>query len=66
LANLQNHHPVFSKVSEPGLGDGMLPVAPLNRLTMLTDHIKPEERAVTTLNRDVVYGFGILSSCRTS
>lgn len=61
MVNIHNRHLVFSKVPENGLGDGVLPVAPLNRLTMLTDYIKPEERAVATPNQDVVYGFGIFS-----
>src|SRR5262245_31923421 len=59
LVNMHNRHLVFSKVPEAGLGDGVLPVGPLNRLTMLTDYIKPEERAVATPNQDVVYGFGV-------
>lgn len=61
MVNMHNRHLVFSKVPESGLGDGVLPVAPLNHLTMLTDYIKPEERAVATPNQDVVYGFGIFS-----
>jgi len=61
LVNMYNRHVVFSKVPENGLGDGVLPVAPLNRLTMLTDYIKPEERAVATPNQDTVYGFGVFS-----
>ena len=61
MVNMHNRHLVFAKVPENGLGDGVLPVGPLNRLTMLTDYIKPEERAVATPNQDVVYGFGILS-----
>jgi len=61
LVNLHNRQQVFAKVPENGLGDGVLPVGPLNRLTMLTDYIKPEERAVATPNQDVVYGFGILA-----
>lgn len=61
LVNMHNRHLIFSKVPESGLGDGVLPLAPLNRLTMLTDYIKPEERAVATPNQDVVYGFGLFS-----
>ena len=61
LVNMHNRLLVFSKVPESGLGDGVLPVAPLNRLTMLTDYIKPEERAVATPNQDTVYGFGIFA-----
>jgi hypothetical protein len=61
LVNLHNRRLIFSKVPEYGLGDGVLPLAPLNRLTMLTDYIKPEERSVATPNQDTVYGFGLLS-----
>jgi hypothetical protein len=61
MVNMHNRRLVFSKVTENGLGDGVLPVGPLNRVTMLTDYIKPEERAVATPNQDVVYGFGIFS-----
>lgn len=65
LVNLHNRHLVFDKVPENGLGDGVLPVAPLNRLTMLADYIKPEERAVATPNQDVAYGFGIFALDRS-
>ena len=61
MVNMHNRQLVFSKVPYNGLGDGVLPVGPLNSLTMLTDYIKPEERAVATPNQDVVYGFGLLS-----
>ncbi|WP_367345966.1 DUF1254 domain-containing protein [Stenotrophomonas bentonitica] len=60
MVNLHNRHVVFSKVPGFGLGEGILPMAPINRLTMLTDYIKPEERAVATPNQDVAYGFGLL------
>jgi hypothetical protein len=61
LVNMHNRLLVFEKVPENGLGDGVLPVGPPNRVTMLTDYIKPEERAVATPNQDVVYGFGIMA-----
>ncbi|MFK4872391.1 DUF1254 domain-containing protein [Novosphingobium sp. ZW T3_23] len=61
LVNMHNRRVVFSKVPESGLGDGVLPIAPLNRLTMLTHYIDPDERAVATPNQDVAYGFGIFS-----
>ena len=35
--------------------------APLNRLTMLTDYVDPEERNVACPNQDVVYGLGLLA-----
>ncbi|MFY9631750.1 MAG: DUF1254 domain-containing protein [Candidatus Cybelea sp.] len=40
---------------------GPAPIAPLNRLEMLTDYIEPEERMVACPNQDVVYGMGILA-----
>ncbi|MRG56783.1 DUF1214 domain-containing protein [Phyllobacterium sp. SYP-B3895] len=61
MVNMHNRQMVFSKVPENGLGDGILPVGPLGRVTMLTDYIKPEERGVATPNQDVVYGFGIFA-----
>ena len=35
--------------------------APLNRLTMLTDYVDPEERNVACPNQDVVYGLGMIT-----
>jgi hypothetical protein len=40
---------------------GPVPIAPLNRLEMLTDYIEPEERVVACPNQDVVYGMGIFA-----
>ena len=40
---------------------GPLPQAPLNRLTMLTDYIAPEQRNTACPNQDVVYGIGLLA-----
>jgi hypothetical protein len=40
---------------------GPVPIAPLNRLEMLTNHIAPEERVVACPNQDVVYGLGVLA-----
>ena len=34
---------------------------PLNRVTMLTDYIAPEQRSVATANQDVVYGTAFFS-----
>ena len=61
MVNMHKRQMVFSKVPENGLGDGILPVGPIGRVTMLTDYIKPEERGVATPNQDVVYGFGIFA-----
>jgi len=60
LVNIENRRTTFAKVPQPMLS-GPLPVAPPNRLTMLTDYIEPEERAVACPNQDVVYGNGVLA-----
>ena len=61
MVNMHNRHTIFQKVPEPGLAGGIVPVAPLNQLSMLTDYINPMERIVACPNQDVVYGFGIIS-----
>jgi hypothetical protein len=60
LVNIHNRRTTFAKVPQQMLS-GPLPVAPLNRLTMLTNYIEPEERAVACPNQDVVYGNGVLA-----
>src|SRR5262249_13058343 len=60
LINIYNKRQAFSQAPESGRLSGILPVAPLNRLSMLTDYIQPEERAVACPNQDVVYGGGVL------
>jgi hypothetical protein len=61
LINQLHRRAAFAKAPEPGrLGD-VLPVAPVGRLSMLTDYIKPEESFVTCPNQDTVYGAGFLS-----
>src|SRR5262245_19604037 len=60
LVNIQNRRATFTPVPQPMLS-GPLPIAPPNRLTMLTDYIEPEERAVACPNQDVVYGNGVLA-----
>jgi hypothetical protein len=37
---------------------GAIPAAPVNRITMLVDYIRPDERAIVTPNQDTVYGQG--------
>jgi hypothetical protein len=60
MVNIHNRRATFSKLSEPMIANA-LPVAPPNRLTMLSDYIEPEERAVACPNQDVVYGNGVLA-----
>ena len=61
MVNMHNRAAVMAKVPENGLLGGIVPVAPLNSLTMLTDYVDPAERIVATPNQDVVYGLGTLS-----
>src|SRR5262247_3506295 len=44
MVNIYNRRLAFAQVPEPGLAGGVLPVAPLNRLAMLSDYIEPGQR----------------------
>ena len=61
LSNVYNRRKLFSTFKEPGKLGGVLPAAPPNRITMLQDYIKPEQREVCCPNQDVVYGAGPLA-----
>jgi hypothetical protein len=58
LVNMGNRSVAFSGLPGPGLIGGVVP-AGFNTLTMMTDYISPDERAVACPNQDVVYGFGV-------
>lgn len=59
MVNIYNRRLAFKQVREPGLMNGVLPVAPLNTLSMLHDYVEPEQHWVACPNQDVVYGAGI-------
>ncbi|NYT39882.1 DUF1254 domain-containing protein [Sphingomonas sp. R-74633] len=59
LVNVWNRRLAFDQAPAPGLMNGVLPLAPLNTLSMLHDYIAPEQRWVACPNQDVVYGAGI-------
>src|SRR5215468_216355 len=40
---------------------GAVPIAPLNRLGMLSDYVAPEERIMACPSHDVIYGSGVLA-----
>lgn len=61
LVNMHNRQKLFAMAPHPGLLGGVLPVAPLNRLAMLSNYLAPEQRFVTSPNQDVVYGAGFLA-----
>jgi hypothetical protein len=41
MVNIYNKRLTVKRVPEPGLMGGILPVAPVNRLAMLTDYVEP-------------------------
>lgn len=58
MVYLHNCRVALERVPAPGRSGGM-PVAPLNRLAMLSGRIDPRANAVPCPNQDVVYGFGM-------
>ncbi|OED44949.1 hypothetical protein ACH42_06185 [Endozoicomonas sp. (ex Bugula neritina AB1)] len=61
LVNMHNRRETFKEVPVHGYLDGSMPVAPINRLTMLMDYANPYQRDVAHPNQDVIYGWGVLS-----
>jgi len=60
LVYVYNQRTELTKVPEPSLLVGALPVAPMNQVTMLTGYISPAETFIGDPNQDVVYGVGFL------
>jgi hypothetical protein len=61
MVNVFNRRLAFQRAHEPGLFDGVIPFAPINRLAMLSDYIEPGQRWVACPNQDVVYGASMLA-----
>jgi hypothetical protein len=61
MVNQINRRASFAKAPEPGRLGGVLPVAPVGHVGMLTDYIAPEQTFVTCPNQDTVYGAGFMS-----
>lgn len=61
LVYVYNQRTQLTKVPEPGLLAGALPIAPMNQVAMLTGYIDPGETFIGDPNQDVVYGIGFLS-----
>jgi hypothetical protein len=61
LVYVYNQRTELTKAPEPILLNGVLPLAPMNSVVMLTDYIAPAERYIGDPNQDVVYGLGYLS-----
>jgi len=60
LVNSVNRGAAFSKVPEPGLLGGVIPVA-FGRNAMLTGYVSATETFITCPNQDVVYGAGFFA-----
>ena len=58
LVYLHHCRLALERVPAPGRCGG-IPVAPVNRLAMLTDIIRPRTTVVPCANQDVIYGFGM-------
>ena len=58
LVYLHHCRSALERVPAPGRCGG-IPVAPVNRLAMLTDIIRPRTTVVPCANQDVIYGFGM-------
>jgi hypothetical protein len=61
LVNSHNRRAAFAKAPEPARNGGVLPVAPIGRIAMLSDYIKPDQNFVACPNQDVVYGAGFFA-----
>lgn len=59
LVNLHNRQAMFRQVPMQGFLGGVMPVAPVNYLTIFPDYGTPDQKDVAHPNQDVVYGFGI-------
>lgn len=54
--SLHNRRLAMRQAPRAGLVGGILPVAPINHLSMLTDYLDAGQRYVLSPNQDVVYG----------
>ena len=61
MVNQINRRASFAKAPEPGRMGGVLPVAPIGYVEMLTDYIAPDQHFVTCPNQDTVYGAGFMA-----
>lgn len=61
LVNMHNRRASVIQAPEPGHLNGVLPVAPQGRLSMLADYIKPDQTFITCPNQDVAYGLAYLA-----
>jgi hypothetical protein len=61
MVNMLNRSAAITTAPQPGLLNGVLPVAPRGQVGMLADYIDAGQTFVTCPNQDVVYGLGFFS-----
>ena len=61
LMYVYNQRTELTKVPEQLMLNGAIPLAPMNKLTMLTGYISPAETYMGDPNQDVVYGLGFMA-----
>ncbi len=61
MVNVHNRILGMREVPEPGRNGGVVPVAPLNHVSLLTDYMDPMQRYVVCPNQDVAYGVSFLA-----
>ncbi len=53
MVNVHNRILGMREVPEPGRNGGVVPVAPINHVSLLTDYMDPMQRYVVCPNQDV-------------
>ncbi len=61
LVNMMNRSAGLTRAKEPALLNGVLPVAPMGRIAMLTGFIDPRQKMIACPNHDMVHGLGFFS-----
>jgi hypothetical protein len=56
MVNMLNRRALLSQAPTPGRLNGVIPVAPVGQLSMLSDYIDPGQSFIACPNQDVVYG----------
>jgi hypothetical protein len=65
LVNSHNRRASMAMLPEPGLSGGVVPLAPVGRIAMLTDYLRPDQTGIACPNQDVVYGMGYMALGKT-
>ncbi len=61
MVNMMNRSTGLTHVEQPCLLNGVLPVAPMGRVAMLTSYMDPRQKMIACPNPDLVYGLGFFS-----